>query len=401
MYQLVTTSMQDRTITALLDQKDQLVEVMVHDMTIEAVGDCYIGVVEQIKSNINGAFVSIGNNRKVFVSLDSRHIFYAKRVGTKKTLVQGDQVLVQIDRAAHKSKLAKASLDISLPGKWVVLASDADKVMVSSKIEDQKRRVGLKRLIKPYLCDNYGFIIRTVADEVEDERIVQEVLGLISKYERLMEILPYRSGGTKVYQPVLPFLKPLMSNLSPNIQSFLYDDPSMLEAARSLASEQDPSLMDRMHLWDGNLFEKYGLSHKMNKLLMKKIYLKSGASIVIEHTEALTVVDVNTEKTLSKKGLEETILKTNLEAAKEICRQIRARNLSGIIVVDFIDMVSSIDKEALMCHLEMHAKEDPIKLTVVDMTALGLVEMTRKKIEPPLYEQMVDSNLLISLSSNN
>jgi len=394
---LIIGPMGQQWFSFLLDEKDHIVEVRTGDLSSANIGSIYVGRVEQVKKNINSAFLRIGEDRKVFLSLQDAHtFFYTHKQGKGDTPVEGDCLLVQIEKEAHKTKLAKVTSDLTLSGRYAVLTTDKKQIFVSSKIQNQDYRKVLKARLKKYVTDRYGFIIRTNAETVTFEEISEELKDLGDQFLRVTDKLDYKMPYTRVHKPMsgyLSMIRDLKLRETLAIHTCHKAMADKLEALRTihnldlkLIGGQDEGLED--------LLNRFDIKSKVSKLYQKKVWLKSGATIVIEPTEAMTVIDVNTEKTLSKKKSSETLLRTNIEAAEAIMDQIRARNISGIIIIDFIDMVSDKDKKTLMNRLTTLADLAPVKTTVHGMTTLGLVELTRKKIEKPLWENQALQNYL-------
>lgn len=391
---LVFTHYKDNLMGLIIDEKEQLLEV--HPFTSNKstnVGDIYVGKVMSVKPNIQSAFVDIGEEDNVFVSLaNANQVFYAKRHGKTKPVVQDDEILVQIEKDAHKTKLAKAVTDFCLTGKYVVLTTDKPAIFVSSKIIDTDVRNTLKAMAKPFLTKQYGFIMRTNCMDVEETLILEDIKRLTEHYEHIIAILPYRSAKQRLVTHDEPFLSLIRDFNTTDVDALLFDDKAYYTTAVDYLTEHhETAILDKLSLSDSNTIpysSQLNLNKKIEQLLSKKVWLKSGASLIIEPTEALVSIDVNTEKSNRKTNSEETVFQTNLEAASEIMRQIRARNLSGIIIIDFIDMKKESHKQALMVHLRKHAKLDSLKTVIVDMTPLGLVEITRKKVKPTLNEQL-------------
>ena len=377
-------------LSVLMNDKNQVLEVSASENDSEDIGDIYVGRVEQVKKNINSAFVRIADGRKVFVSIgEDKPVFYVRRQGTYKTLVEGDEILVQIEKEAHKTKLAKASTAFVLTGRYVILTTDRAKIFVSSKIKDDRQRLKLKKIYKPHVTADYGFIIRTNAAEADPKEVMDEIQSLIDQFNAITENLSYKAlyqkvhGVDPVYMTMLRNLKEEGSITVRTSDKTIADQVSASSETMSLNAEvvKEESCEDMLN--------RYGLRDKLAKLLHRKIWLKSGASIIIDPTEAMTVIDVNTEKSVSRKNSQGTILKTNLEAADMIMYQLRSRNINGIVIVDFIDMATETDKKTLMDQLITLAKEASLKTTIHGMTTLGLVEITRKKQSKPLAENNV------------
>jgi ribonuclease G len=387
---LVTTRYNENILSTLLDEKERVLEVHLFSGEVETdIGNIYVGTVKTVKKNIQSAFVDIGKVDNVFLSLlESKNIYYAKKVGKGQVLVPGDEILIQIQKDAHKTKLAKAITDFCITGRYVVLTTDKPSVFISSKITEDDERLRLKNLIKNYVSKSFGFIVRTNCSFVSDELVIDEVQKLIQLYEKILKTLTFRSTGQRIYTQGSPYMTLLKDFNEDEVTSYIYDDQNLYNEVEIFLSENHPEIVHKLMLVEEemSLYNYFNVQSKIDKLLHKKVWLKSGASIIIEPTEALTVIDVNTEKTLSKKQVKETIFNTNMEAAEEIAYQLRARNISGIIIIDFIDMIDPEDKNKLMQRLRYLTSFDRIKTTIIDMTALGLVEVTRKKIKQPLSE---------------
>lgn len=383
------TSIKDRKVGVVLDEKDRLIEIYpFSESSTSRIGAIYVGRVQTIKKNIDAAFVDIGGEN-VFISLkEAKHIFYAKKHGKCDTLVQGDEIIVQIQKDAYSSKLAKAITDFCLTGKYLVLTTDEQVIHLSSKIIDKNVRNRLKKLLREKADSSVGFIIRTNSQIAEEDVILSEMELLMNKYTEIINKLPYRQKGQELLVQAPEYITTLSNMYEAKISRYIYDDEQIYNNVYKYVEEYMPSILDKLELVDGvgSLAIKLSLEQKIEKLFRTKVWLSSGASIIIEPTEALTVVDVNTEKSLSKKNADITIYRTNIEAADMIMYQIRARNISGIIIVDFIDMYNKEKKHELIHHLRELAKKDPMKTVILGMTKLGLVEITRKKSRADLDE---------------
>ncbi len=386
---IVTDKVVDKQLYSfLLDEKDKIVELHVDDYGNQLdVGGVYVGRVEQVKKNINSAFVRISEDEKVFVSLNKiGQPMYVKKQGKGSSIVQGDELLVQIEKAAHKTKQAKATIDLTLPGKYCILTTDKAGVFVSSKIKDDGLRLKLKHGLKTELSDGIGCIVRTNSTEVDLEEVVEEFASLKTTYANLIDKIAFKALYQCVYKPESNYLA-LYRDL-PSEENLVVetDNLKVYKNFEGFIMKQTSVVNETLVLSEENLNHKYALTEQLTKLRQKKVWLKSGASLIIEPTEAMTVIDVNTEKSLSKKTSDETILNTNLEAAFEAMKQIRARNISGIIVIDFIDMNQKKDERKLIKTLEGIAMKDRLKVTIHGLTKLGLAEITRKKVEKSVYE---------------
>lgn len=261
---------------------------------------------------------------------------------------------------------------------------------ISKKIEDADERQRLKDLVKPYVCKDYGFIVRTNSAYVREDLIIREIKNLIDIYENIRTYGVHKTCFSLLYRTPPNYICDIRDGYSDQVDEFVTDDTELYENMKEYLEKHQPEDLEKLRLYQDStisLSNLYGIKEKLKDAIKPMVWLKSGGTLVIQPTEALTVIDVNTGKAIAgKKQVQETFLKINLEAAREIARQIRLRNLSGIIIVDFIDMELQEHKDLLMKELENYLKRDPIKTTLVDMTTLGLVEITRKKVRKPLHE---------------
>jgi len=380
----------------LMNHKKQIIELQTSEVENTDIGTIYVGKVEQVKKNINSAFVRISDGRKVFLSLDEEHpIFYAKKMGKLQPLVQGDEILVQIEKEAHKTKLAKVASAFTLSGRYAVLTTDKTKIFVSSKMDDAQR-LTFKSKLRSYATDNYGFIIRTNAQHVPLEVVKEELDALAKEYLSITEHLGYKQVYQILHKPEPKYLSMIRDLAIDEELAITVSEEIIRSEVEAYLEEYDIDASAQLikGTTTVDLVNSYSIKDKVRKLLMPKVWLKSGATIIIEPTEAMTVIDVNTEKTMSRKASEETILKTNLEATDMIMAQMRARNMSGIIIIDFIDMKSIEHRTQLTDYLEAKCRQASLKTTLHGMTTLGLMEVTRKKLEKPVWENRIIQRLL-------
>ncbi|GMQ57033.1 hypothetical protein AN1V17_14270 [Vallitalea sediminicola] len=392
-YKLVIAKDKDVVYSALLDENRRLIELGINEEeSNELIGKIFIGKVVNVIKGMNAAFINIGRSKNAYMSLEnSSDIFYTKSNSSKK-LSNGDEIMIQITKEEHGSKGCVVSPNISLTGRYVVLTKGKNFIGLSGKIKGEDERKRLKDIVEKYITESYGFIIRTNAYQINEELIENEVAELISKYTSIMDTAKYRTCYTEIYKGINSVLKFVRDMYDNNIEEYIVEDNELYKEVQSYFKTTNPDLMDKIKLYEDknlSLMNLYGLNEKIKKALCEKVWLKSGGSIVIQPTEALVSIDVNTAKFTGKKNLEETIFKTNIEAAKEIAHQIRLRNLAGIIIVDFIDMKNKEHNKQLMKSLSSYVKKDRNKVFVVGMTGLGLVEMTRKKTNKPLYQQIL------------
>lgn len=389
---LVITKQKNNYIVALTDTK-RLIEIQAEpsNQTI-FVGNIYVGQVKNIVHNINAAFVQVDKNTLCYYSLEENkhHLFLNKKDGDE--LRPGDLILVQISREAVKNKAPTCTCYLNFTGRYSVLTWNKTIVGFSNKITSQERRKELKALYKPFKNPNYGFIVRTNAAEASDDEIVGELEVLIERAEKIIQEAPHRNYGQVLMRGLPGYLTVMRDYSAMDIKEILTDDHEIYEQLMEQRKQSDTNDVFPIRLYNDpylSLDKLYRITTQMEEALKTKVWLKSGGYLFIEPTEAMTVIDVNTGKAIEgKRPTSKQFYKINLEAAKEIAYQIRLRNLSGIIIIDFIDMVEPELKEELLNEFEKLIRQDRIKTTLVDITSLGLVELTRKKIKKPLYEQL-------------
>ena len=343
------------------------------------VGDIYLGRVKNLAKNIQAAFIEIGGGQVCYCNLEK-----GERVRP------GEEFPVQVTREAVKTKDAVVSRRLSLPGKYVVLTENGGRVAVSGKITAKKRREALQELLRPLCQGEAGFILRTNSEEAGEEEICREAQRLRDRWQRLREQAPFRTCFSRLAAGEPDYLKLMQDLPARELEEIVTDQPDLFQEAASYLEENQPEDREKLRLYEDSLLplpKLYSLETAWERALQKRVWLKSGGYLVIEPTEALTVIDVNTGKYDGRKNREETFFQINREAAREVAFQLRLRNLSGIILVDFIDMEAEEKREALLRELEECLRRDPIKTVLVDITKLNLVEITRKKIRRPLYEQ--------------
>ena len=386
---IILTRIQNVPVSFLMEQ-DQVVEIDADGDKESRLNHVYIGKVKNIASNINAAFVELEPSVMGFLPLeDCKQVVVLNRVNTGNRLVAGDEIIVQVIKDAVKTKDAVLSLNISLPGNYCIVSSENKKIGFSKNISKLQKKF-LQKKIEGMDTLGFGVIIRSNAEQLSEETIptmLDEIHSLSLQLEALFEQSKSRKVYTKLYEEEPFYIREIRNSriydsfeLVTDQQDF-YDKISQSNSFSLLKNEMALRFYQDKKL---SLCSLYGLNTKLQDALSKKVYLKSGGYLIIEPTEALTVIDVNTGKTLSHKKREETIFEINLEAAIESARQLRLRNISGIILTDFINMESKEHTQRLLQEFQAILIKDKIKTTLVDMTVLGLVELTRKKTTAPL-----------------
>lgn len=354
------------------------------------VGNIYIGKVRKVQKNIAAAFIEIAGRQQCYYSIsDNPSPFYTKK-GNSKNITEGDELVVQVIRDGMKTKLPAITSKLEFPGHYLILVTDNGRLGISSKIsgEDRKR---LREWLSPFITEQYGFIVRTNAVEATLEEIEAEAHSLREQYETLMHNAPHRTCFSLLKGPLPAWLAILRDIYTANLTSVVTDILEVHASIQEYMKLHQPEMLEKLRLYQDDLLslpKLYSLERELTLALREQVWLKSGAYLVIQPTEALTVIDVNTGKFSEKKARRETLLKTNLEAAAESARQIRLRNLSGIILIDFINMENKEDQEELLRYLEKLLQKDPVRTRLIDMTKLELVEITRQKVRKTLFEQL-------------
>ena len=371
------------------------VQCIPQDSPPQILNNIYVARVSQVVKNIGAAFVEIAKGKKCFLPLsDLKDPVYVKRITEKQPLSQGDELLVQIVREAVKTKDPQVSTNLSLAGIYSVVTSGEKQLGVSAKINREKREV-LREAARAVFDEQFGVVVRTNAADIPVGKmavLTSEIASLQAQLQAVISHAPYRSIYSVLYEAPPEYIRILQNQPFEQLAEIVTDDHAIYGELLAYAS-QNPSmnLTEKLRYYEDpqlDLHKLYSIQVQLERALQKKVWLKSGANLLIEPTEAMTVIDVNSSKNIKKKQPEEQHLQVNLEAAAEIAAQLRLRNISGIIIIDFIDMASSGHKEQLLAAMRDLIKADPVKTEVVDLTRLGLMELTRKKMRRPLHEQL-------------
>ncbi len=343
------------------------------------VGDIYVGRVDHVVKNIQAAFVEVQKHKMCYLPL--------KECAPQK-VAAGQEFAVQVKKAAVKAKRAVVTRNLEFAGRYAVVTVLNRAKAISVNIKEEAVRERLRRLLAEFEDEPFGIILRTNCQEAGEEQIREECEALLRQAETVVEQSKSRVRFTKVYCSEMEVVKYIRDRKSGAFDRIITDEREIYEKLRNEPACPDETLVfyeDHSYPLDKLL----GISAKLEKAGKKHVWLKSGGSLVIEPTEALTVIDVNTEKAIEgKRDSETTFFRINVEAAKEAARQIRIRNLSGIILIDFIDMKEREHEAALLSELSREFEKDPVRTVVVDMTKLGLVEITRMKVRKPLHEML-------------
>jgi ribonuclease G len=399
---------------ALLDN-DRVVELVVERPdSLRFVGNIYRGKIVSILPGIQAAFVDIGLGKAAFLHasdvdpallLDEgdasleRYTDQNKnkrrrvvRIPIEKVLEEGQEILVQVIKEPIGTKGAKVTTQISLAGMFLVLVPDANFIGVSKKTSDDKRRQKLKKLIASLKPPGVGFIVRTIGLKVAEPDFVREIQDLCDKWRRTQDEALTGSAPKLVYREMGITTRVIRDVFSEDVSEVYVDQDDDFAEIQSYLRIMSPALCQKVVLYKDKtpLFDKFNIEKDLELSLKRKVWLKSGGYILFDHAEALLAIDVNTGRNVGRTNLEETIFRTNLEAAHEIARQFRLRDIGGIIVIDFIDMEKADHRRRIEDEMRSLLRKDPTVTDASGLSKFGLMEITRKRVRPELQELFTD-----------
>ena len=362
-------------------------------------GNIYVGQVENIAANIQAAFVMIDPDTRCYLPLSDvkNPVFSSGRTGDA-PLRPGDMLLVQVSREAMKGKLPAVTTNLNFTGKYLVLTTGEKKIGFSKKlIQEEKNKLNKwleeERAVSPR---EYGIVVRTNAGEASKEEFLTELSFLKRLYEKTAVYGRSRTGFSCVYETEPFYMNAVRDTYSKHLDEIVTDIPEVFEHIVAYLKEVSYGEENKVRLYEDALlplYKLYRIGMVLEEVQKQKVWLKSGGFLVIQQTEAFVSIDVNSGKFTGKKKAEETYRKINLEAAGEIARQLRLRNLSGIILIDFINMENPDHQDELFHVLQKHLRKDSVKAKAVDITPLHILEMTRKKVRRPLSEDLKEISL--------
>ncbi|HHW30250.1 MAG TPA: Rne/Rng family ribonuclease [Clostridiaceae bacterium] len=392
----------DETRVALIENRE-LVEFYIERTSSERlVGNIYRGKVSSILPGMQAAFIDIGYEKNAFLYVGdaSARTNYAEEeeelfeeggeFHIEDILVPGQEITVQVIKEPIGNKGPRVTTYITLPGRYLVLLPNANYIGISRRIENEEERNKLKKIAEEIKPDGMGLIVRTVSEGMVAEDFKQDLNFLCKLWESIKQRERVSSAPRCLHRDFNLVYRAVRDLFTKDITRFIINDRQEYKKVLEYVEMISPGLKYRVEYFNNgyNLFDFYQVESKIMKALSRKVWLKCGGYLVIDRTEALTVIDVNTGKYTGKNSLEDTVLKTNLEAAKEIAKQLRLRDIGGIIIIDFIDMHEESHQQMVLDELKQSLKKDRTKTTVVGMTGLGLIEMTRKKVRQELQTML-------------
>lgn len=406
--QIIIDVHHDQMRVALLEESD-LAELYIEGKDRRhLVGNIYRGRVQNVLPGMQAAFVSIGLSKNAFLFLGDMNLgadasvfdFVGNGHGKNKTassapirefIREGQEITVQILKEPIGSKGARVTTHLTLPGRYLVLLPTVNHVGVSRRIEDETERNRLREIAERTKPEGMGIIVRTAAGGKGEEEFAADVKVLSRLWRQIQRREQSGEIPRLLHQDMDILYRTIRDMMTMEIDEMVINHAGEYERALEYAEAISPALTQQIRLYDGDsgIFEVYGIESKIQMAIQKKVWLNNGGYLVIDPTEALTVIDVNTGKYVGHDNLEETVLQTNLAAAREIARQVRLRDIGGIIIIDFIDMNIEANRQQVLEVFEEALKKDRTKTHVVGITGLGLVEMTRKKVRKRLSSTLL------------
>jgi ribonuclease G len=391
----------DETRVAVVED-GQLVELYYErPVSQRTVGNVYKGKVENVLPGMQAAFVDIGLDRNAFLYVDDAiaaaeddDLPAPSRLTIKDLLHSGQDVLLQVVKEPMGTKGARVTSNLTLPGRNLVLMPTVEYVGVSRRISSDGERDRLRKLAHSLKPKGMGVIVRTVAEGKDEAEIKSDMDFLVKVWQKIQSRGKTAQAPALIHKDLGLIFRIVRDLFSEDVDRLVVDSRHEYDRILDLLEDAPGSLKSRVHLFetpDRSVFDIYGLESEIDKATKKRVWLKSGGYIIIDQTEALTVIDVNTGKFVGSTNLADTVLKTNLEAAKEIPRQLRLRDIGGIIIIDFIDMEVAEHRHELIRALNENLRKDRTRTNVLGLTQLGLVEMTRKKVKQGLDEVLMET----------
>jgi len=360
------------------------------------VGNIYKGKIVRVLPGMQAAFVEIGLERTAFIHVNE--LGGDANTPISQLVHEGQSIIVQVTKDPINTKGARLTSELSIPSRYLVYMPKTDHIGVSQRIEGEEERERLKALVNKCLEDEgfadqgAGYILRTAAEGVGEEEILADIRYLQRLWRKLEERMKESPNATLIYSELPLSLRTLRDNVRPEVSKVLVDSRETYQKLSQFTEQYIPEIGDRIEYYQGPrpIFELYSVEDEIQRALEQKVPLKSGGYLVIDQTEAMTTIDVNTGGFVGRKNLEETIFKTNLEAATAIGRQLRLRNLGGIIILDFIDMTDAEHQRQVLRMLEKVLEKDHTKTKISGVSGLGLVEMTRKRTRESLEHMLME-----------
>ena len=375
-------------------------------------GSIYLGRVDRVVPGIQAAFVEFGGERPGFlhvrdivpgamdvIDADKRRVDEHARsrseepLDIRSVLHEGQSLLVQVSKDPIAGKGARLTTNLTVAGRYLVLMPYNDRIGVSQRIKEETERERLRNLMDDFrheMSSNHGYIIRTVAEGVPIEDLEDDIEFLERLWQQITENAKAVANGEVVYQELPLHTRAVRDLVNTNVKSIVVNDEDTLAQVKDFVTSYMPEYISGLTLTTDNEYQRCKLNEELEKALVREVELPSGGYLLIENTESMCTVDVNTGRFVGSKNLEDTVFKTNLEAAPVIARELRVRNIGGLVVVDFIDMDEAAHRSGVMAAFEKAFEGDPSRVQIGDFSEFGLVELSRKRTRKTLAEQMGD-----------
>ncbi len=372
------------------------------DETTQIDGNIYRGRVQNVLPGMEAAFIDIGIPKNAVLyrgdvrydrdDIEGGGQGQGSQPRIEDVLKAGQNILCQVTKNPIGAKGARLTQEVSLPGRFAVLVPNSSAFGISKRLGDNERR-RLRRIVDEVRPAGHGLIVRTAAEGASEDELRRDVNGLLEQWKAIEAEASRSDAPGLLYREPDLAVRILREELNSEYRGVVIDDPVLYEQVRDYVGTVSPELAERVELYDTEaegqpIFDRYHVHEQLHKALDRKVWLPSGGSLIIERTEALTVIDVNTGKNVGKTNLEETVFRNNMEAAEEVARQLRLRDIGGIIVIDFIDMEIRENRDKVAAALRNALARDKTRTQVFDISELGLVEMTRKRISEGLIESL-------------
>ena len=367
--------------TAVLED-DKLVELLIDENeNNKLVSNIYRGIVKNVKAGLEACFVDIGMEKLAYLPLKK-----------DSNIKSGMDIMVQINKDAVGTKGPKLNLEVSLSGRYLVYIPSNDRITISNRLQDEEERFRLKKIVKSFVGKDCGIIIRTEAFGCSEEELKKDFDELKEKYDFICKEFKLGIGPKLLYKELDASTKYIKDNVNEEVLEIVVNDNIKHEEIKNLLKSINKDYLGKLKLIENqDIFDLYKVQSQIEKSLNKKVWLKSGGYLIIDKTEALTVIDVNTGKFTGNSNREDTVYKTNEEACMEIARQLKLRDIGGIIIIDFIDMIKNKNKENLLKALKRELQKDKRKSEVLGFTRLGLVEIARRREKNSIDEYYLDN----------
>lgn len=399
--EIIINSCFGETRIAILENR-KLVELFVERPENERmVGDIYLGKVVNVVHGMQAAFVDIGHMQDSFLHFSDIGNVLAEykdfidletsRNGSKNRQSrpipkEGQEILVQVIKEPINRKGARVTTEISIPGRFLVLVPNSDVIGVSKKIYQIKEKKRLKRIVQGLKPEGFGLIIRTVAENRDEKALKSDLVNLIREWKIIEKKLKRKSPPALIFKDVTMASSVIRDLFTKDVSRLVADDKRLYNNIKGYLKDVGPALSTRVDFYNNKkpIFDAFDIESEIEKSLSRKVWTPSGGYVIFDHTEAMVAVDVNSGKFMGRKEPEENILKINLEASKEIARQLRLRDIGGLIVIDFIDMTEPANKKKLYDEFRRELRRDRAQANITPISEFGLIEMTRERIRPSL-----------------